>query len=101
LDEEWGGFGLEPAQATQLRQVLRRTLQPPPSNPLLVLRLPRERDFRVKLVQRVRPALESNAAATEEGAAAVLRGVADDWERLIGEHKAEHLRDYRISVGLQ
>jgi len=101
LDEDWGSFRLEAAQATQLRQALRRTLQPPPSNPLVVLRLPRESEFRAKLVGRVRAALEGNQAATEEGASAVLRGVAYDWDRLIDGQMAEHLRAYRLSLGLQ
>lgn len=66
-----------------------------------MLRVPREQEFRAALVQRVRAALEANRATTEETATAVLRGVADDWTRLIGPDAADHVRAYRLSLGLQ
>ena len=55
----------------------------------------------MQLVEKVRMALESKRAATEEGASAVLRDVAAEWERLIGKQSEEHLRDYQISLRLR
>ncbi len=96
LDERFDSWRLPREEAERTRTILRETIQPNLRNPLLCLRLPREHIFRAALVARLRPALAVGKASADE----VLQEVAREWDALIAPHRADHIRDYRLSLGL-
>jgi hypothetical protein len=100
LDQRFDSWRLPPDEADRTRTVLRETIQSSVRNPLVCLRLPREHLFRAVLTARLRSALLVGQASTDEGAASVLQAIARKWETLIESQPADHLRDYRWSLGL-
>jgi multiple sugar transport system substrate-binding protein len=96
--EHWDSFQLPGQEENTLRLSLRQTFQPNIRNPLVCLRVSDELAFMTALTTEVRKSLES---AQSEEPARVLGAVARRWQELIRPRAAEHLRDYRLSLGLQ
>src|SRR5262249_15151667 len=95
--EHWDAFRLDGEASRELRSALRQTFEPDLRNPLACLRVPDERRFVEVLVAPLRRAL---GAKEDTGAAAALAEASSAWEKVIDRRKAEHLRDYRLSLGL-
>jgi multiple sugar transport system substrate-binding protein len=95
--EHWDAFRLEGDSARELRSSLRQTFEPNIRNPLSCLRLPDERHFVEALVKQLRSALKEKEKIEPSAA---LADVARAWEQRVGPHKADHLRAYRLSLGL-
>ncbi|MBI1918629.1 MAG: hypothetical protein HYS12_28380 [Planctomycetes bacterium] len=95
--EHWDAFRLDGEASRELRSALRQTFEPNIRNPLGCLRVPDERRFVEALVKQLRRAL---AAKEDVGASAALADASAAWEKVIGQRKEEHLRDYRLSLGL-
>ena len=101
--EHWDSFRLDAERETELKRSLRQTFQPGIRNPLMCLRVPDERAFVEALTKEVRTALEEvkGGEGKKQEEARVLEAVARRWQALIRPRAAEHLRDYRLSLGLQ
>ncbi len=95
--EHWDAFRLEPARAGELRAAIRQTFQHGVRNPVLCLRVPDEREFAAALAAGVRKAL--GAGGWQDAKA--MGEVARRWQDHVRERAADHLRDYRLSLGLQ
>jgi multiple sugar transport system substrate-binding protein len=96
--DHWDSFRLEAEEARELKRSLRRTFQPGIRNPAVCLRVPEELAFVTALTAELRKGLES---AKPEEPAQILGAVARRWQELIRPRAAEHLRDYRLSLGLE
>lgn len=101
--EHWDALQLEPETARALKNVLRQTFESGVRNPVLGLRVPDERDFAVALTAAVRKTLASAKGGedADRRAARALEGVARRWQELVKPRAAEHLREYRLSLGLE
>jgi len=95
--EHWDAFRLDAEASRELRSSLRQTFEPNNRNPLSCLRVPDERRFVEALVKQLRGAL---TAKEKVGPSTALDDVSTAWEKLIRPRKEEHLRAYRLSLGL-
>jgi multiple sugar transport system substrate-binding protein len=93
--EGWFSYGLDGAQTTLLRDLLREVADPRLDNPAVVLRIPGQREHERALAAALRPAL-----ADSGDPAAALADVARRWRELDGD-PARARADYRRSLGLQ
>jgi ABC-type glycerol-3-phosphate transport system substrate-binding protein len=97
-NERWDAFGFDTAMTNRLRDVLQETLlHHNIRNPLLCLRTPNASAHRQALVAELRRALETEGIS----AAAALSAAAGKWRELDQKQGlAEHLLNYRLSLGL-
>lgn len=91
-------FNLGKAQRDAWVESLRQTLTPKAINPVIRLRIPREREYLRALVEELRPALRNSSADP----AKTLAAVAQRWRHLDQAQSEEDRRmAYRLSLGLR
>jgi multiple sugar transport system substrate-binding protein len=95
--KHWDSFRLDPEVSRELRSALRQTFEPNLRNPLTCLRVPDEHRFVEALGKSLRRAL---AAKEDLSASAALEEASLAWANVMGQNREEHLRNYRLSLGL-
>jgi len=91
----WFGYGLNKERTNQMLLALEAQCSPPIANPVYRLRIPAERAYRDAFVESIRPALSGQTPPESALAEAAKR-----WKELGKADPAAHLKEYRLSIGL-